>query len=126
MQKVLIKHRPLTFEYLNSLSEEDLREVVIQNLMIEESESKTNEDLFELDYQIWNIKIENNEYICIHGWPGGNPFGIVFQNNKILLDIGDGNEFLENKQLTKIEKKDIELFKIWYKKKESDGGFECN
>lgn len=122
MQNITVTHKPLTFDYLNSLGE--LKYLIMHNTGIYDSESETDEDLFDLDFQEWTITIGNNEYKCIFGWPGDNPVGVVFRNGEILVDIDEG-EFVLDETLTETEKNDIDQFEKWFKEKQKEG-FECN
>ena len=76
---MISNNRPLTLEIYNSLSNEQ-RSKFTELLSLECYED--DEYLVESDYVIFDLEINTVKYTMIHGFPGDNPAGVIFNENE--------------------------------------------
>ena len=115
----------LTFVELISIKKltlancKELNDSILEKLVLDIIETEDLEDfLSDEDYQIWEMKIDNKNYIAYHGFPGDNPQGAFIGDN------GEDYHFGEAIKYSKEAHDDnhpFSKFIKWYDNKTNDG-----
>ncbi len=64
--------------------------------------------LINQDYVVCKLIYHRIDYIMLHGFPGDNPWGLIYRNDKIMAELGEGmsvNNELEDWYLSITEEK---------------------
>ncbi len=87
---------------IRNLTQEDLKNIPKNDSFDDSFDSQnTNQDLIDSNYIFATFKHKNRTYIVIHGYPGDNADGYIYDiiTKKIVADIGEGcsndNEFTD-------------------------------
>jgi hypothetical protein len=76
----------ITFKELYKMGDE-VKEILYLDSIIECVDDTSNDDMYVSSY----VSVEGVIYRIIHGFPGGNPVGIIFKGNEMVGAIGHGD-----------------------------------
>ncbi len=85
---MITNSRPLTLEIYHDFTRQIGVEFFENNLYID-AYNEDDEGLMDSDYIIADLEINGKTYIMIHGFPGDNPIGVIFNDTEKHI-VGEG------------------------------------